>query len=168
MVVDTALICEGHSTIRQFSDLETVKSDLPPFSDKVECRIEINRTGTTILMRIFFKGKFELECARCLEKYQHVISGDIRLILRSGEGGYGIVEEGENTQVYFDSKHSIIDLSPFIYDEIMTSLPLKPLCSDSCGGVFFNSRDEIVSDRKNKMEQEIDPRWESLRKLQKK
>ena len=167
MVLDARIIRQGHSTIRQSSDLEAVRNDLPPFSDKIECYAEIDRTGPTIYARIQFKGMFELQCARCLEKFQHPVSGDIRLILKEQEGRQGATQEGDIVDLYFDSQHSLVDVSPAIYDEIMTSLPLKPLCVDTCKGIVFKHKDDNLSASEG-CERECDPRWEALRKLQKK
>ena len=90
------------------------------------------------------------------------------MILKKQEGRHGAAEEGETADLYFDSQHSLIDLSPVIYDEIMTSLPLKPLCADTCKGIVFELKDDKLSASEENKQGECDPRWEALRKLQKK
>ena len=166
MVLDACIIRQGHSTIRQSSELEAVRNDLPPFPDKVECCAEIDRTGMTICLRLQFKGVFELQCARCLEKFQYPVSSDVRLILKEQEGRHGAAGDGETADWYFNSQYSLVDLSPVIYDEIMISLPLKPLCADTCKGIVFKSKNDTLS-ASGESEHKCDPRWEALRKLQK-
>ena len=165
MVLDAFVIPEGHSTIRQSSDLESVRDDLPPFSATIECCAEIDRSGATIYARIHFSGVFEQQCARCLKAFQYPVSGDIKLILQEQEGRHGAAREDETADFYFNSHHSLLDISPAIYDEIMISLPLKPLCSDTCSGIDYKSRGEPFP-ASNKTPDRCDPRWEALRKLQ--
>jgi uncharacterized protein len=53
-----------------------------------------------------------------------------------------------------------VDISSAVYDEIMTALPLKPLCSEDCRGVEFGG-DGGGSGKGDA----VDPRWEALRRL---
>ncbi|MBN1577320.1 MAG: DUF177 domain-containing protein [Chitinispirillaceae bacterium] len=167
MILNACIIHEGHSTIRQSSDLESVRDDLPPFSDNVECCAELDRNHATIYARIHFSGLFEQQCARCLTKYKHPVSGDIGLILQERKGRQGAAREGETADFYFNSRHSQVDISSAIYDEIMTSLPLKPLCAETCQGIMPEQKRDDLSVQKN-TQRDYDPRWEALRKLQNK
>jgi uncharacterized protein len=162
MILDTNSIKEGHSVIQQLSDLEIVKDDLPPLTEKVACNVIIDRSGATLYIQVEFNGGLELQCARCLSVYRQPISGDFRLILEEREGHHGPAGEDETANYYFDTSHSQVDISSFIYDEIMTSLPIKPLCDIECKGIVLNATEKIQS------ESESDPRWDALRKLKKK
>jgi uncharacterized protein len=94
--------------------------------------------------------------------YHQIISGDFMLILQERDGHFGPAKEDETADFYFDPVHSQIDISPFIYDEIMISLPLKPLCKIDCKGIVVNAG------KKARRESEYDPRWEALRTLKEK
>jgi uncharacterized protein len=167
MVLDAFVISEGHSTIRQSANLESVRDRLPPFSGTIECLAEVDRNRTNIYVRIRFSGLFEQQCARCLVMYQHPVSGDINLILQEQNGRYGAAREDETADFYFNSQQPEVDVSSVIYDEIMTSLPLKPLCSDTCKGIVLEHGRNGLSALKQ-TRREDDPRWDGLRKLQKK
>ncbi|MBN1306711.1 MAG: DUF177 domain-containing protein [Chitinispirillaceae bacterium] len=164
MILDACSIHEGHSTIRQLSDLKSAGDNVPPFSGAVECRAEVDRNHATIYARIHFSGLFEQQCARCLTKYNHPVSGDIRLILQEQEGRRGAAREGETADFYFNSRDCRVDVSSAIYDEIMTALPLKPLCSEACPGIVVEQKRHDRSAQRS-AQREYDPRWEALRKL---
>ena len=159
MILDTGTIREGHSVIRQISDLASVKDELPPFGEKIVCEAEVNRSNTTIYVKVHFEGGFEQECARCCEVFQYPVSGVLTLVLEEKEGRHGPAQEHETADFYFDTRHQSVDLSPAIYDEIMTELPLKPLCRETCKGILFEPAEKRMD------KQEIDPRWATLLKL---
>jgi uncharacterized protein len=167
MILETHLIPEGHSTQHGLSALENVKDDLPPFSKKVECSLEIDRTGTTIFLHVWYTGEFEIECARCLESFPFIVKGDFRAVLKEVPGKSGRSLDDDVADFYFNDREETVDLSPLLYEEILTALPLMPLCSIECKGIIVNDSNSSVVHGSEKKEQpeEIDPRWEALRKL---
>ncbi len=167
MILDTSGIREGHSAIRQSSDLDAVKDSLPPFAEKVSCEASVERSGATIYAHIHFKGSFEQQCARCLLTYHFPVSGDFNLILEEKDGRCGAAREDETADFYFNTHDYLVDISPAIYDEIMISLPLKPLCNDACKGIAVEY-EQVKSSASSDVDTGYDPRWEALRKLQKK
>jgi uncharacterized protein len=100
-----------------------------------------------------------------------LLKGETRLIVRERPGFNGVAVNDEGADFYFDTRNDQVDLSPAIYDEIMTNLPLKPLCRTDCKGipvegVVFEYDDEVTNSKK-KVADEIDPRWEALKRLKK-
>jgi uncharacterized protein len=166
MILDIRTIPPGHSELSQSADLEALKADLPPFSRKISCRAQIDSSGSDFFVHLEFEGIFELECSRCLKHFCVPIKGDMRLVVKEQPGKFGPALDDESVDFYYDSRHFQVDLSPAIYDEIMTALPLKPLCSEDCMGIEL--RDEQISvgpEAQLKKKDEIDPRWEALKKL---
>lgn len=163
MVLDTGSIREGHSTILQSSALEAVKEDLPPLSGEIECQVLLDRSGTVIHSKVVFSGSCELECARCLATYQQAVSGELRLILKEDQTRHGAAGEDETADFYFNTQYPQVDISSALFEEIMISLPLKPLCNDECKGFAAYCAD-AGSDKRKK---EPDPRWDALKKLKK-
>ena len=83
-------------------------------------------------------------------------------MVQEEEGRYGPAGDEEAADFFFDTGHRSVDLSPVIYDEVLTSLPLKPLCNESCKGIITAEGAEKELDG-----QTYDPRWEALLKLKK-
>ena len=167
MLLDTSGIHEGHSMIRQGAELESVKENLPSLVGPVQCEAELDRHEGTIVAHVRFSCRFEQQCARCLKEYEEQVASELRLILQEVEGKSGAAGENESADYYFNSSDFIIDIGPSIYDEIMISLPLKPLCSENCIGMMYESKAGGGLTEKPE-ENGCDPRWEALRKLQKK
>jgi len=164
MLLDTRGIPEGRSVIAQESDLESVKENLPRFTDKVTCNITIDRDQSMLMLQVEFTGSFILECARCLNDYPFPVSGTIRLVLIECEGKSGAAPEHDVADYYFNSYEYVVDLSLSLFDEIMLMLPMKPLCRIDCKGIL------VAADKADKVsgDQECDPRWDALKKLKQK
>ncbi|MFP4164199.1 MAG: YceD family protein [Chitinispirillaceae bacterium] len=166
MLINVKLIPEGHSESVQDSMLESVKENLPPFSQPVRCSAAMDRTGNTIVVSLHFEGKFQTQCSRCLESFTVPISSDLRLILKEEAGKFGPPQQEDAVDFYFDQNHDVVDLSFAIFDEILTAFPLKPLCSENCRGIEVKDPDINVSSGEAKTkEKPMDPRWEALKKL---
>ena len=162
MILDTGSIREGHSVIRQGADLASVKDDLPPFGGKIDCEATVDRTGPMLYVQLWFEGQFEQECARCCEVFKLLVSATLSLVVLEQEGRYGRAEDEETADFYFDTDHRSVDLAGVIFDEVMTSLPLKPLCSAACRGI------PVAEAKEDNGNGNIDPRWEALLKLKNK
>jgi uncharacterized protein len=168
MILDIRTIPACHSELSQSTELDALKIDLPPFSKKIACSAHIDRSGADLFIHLLFESIFELECSRCLKVFSFPIKGDVRLIIKERSGKFGPALDEESVDFYYDSRHPEVDLGPAIYDEIMTALPLKPLCSEDCKGIELRDRHLMVDlEATPKKKEEIDPRWEALRKLKK-
>jgi uncharacterized protein len=166
MVIDVRLVPEGRSSMEQSSELAGFRDGLPPFSDPVRCRAEIDRAGGTIAVSLRFSGVFEAQCARCLESYGEPVEGALRVIIKEEQGRRGPFSgdggDGEGADFFFDANHDLVDIGQAIYDEIMVSLPLKPLCSEGCEGIKIEAGADVSAGGGDKP---ADPRWEGLMKL---
>lgn len=166
MILEINAVPEGRSFISRETGLESVKADLPAMVGKFSCKVEINRFGSTLYVVIGIEGTFELECSRCLQPYKTFQSGETRVIIKEKTGQNGVELDEDGVDFYFDVKHDKVDLCPAIYDEIMTNLPLKPLCKPDCKGIEIDNTVKNISfENNNNSSDEIDPRWEALKKL---
>lgn len=157
MVLDIRTIPAGHSVVSQATGLDDFKADLPPFSGKISCEADIDRLEQQIHVHLRFKITLSLECSRCVEVFEYPVSGELRLVVKEQPGRYGPSQDDEAVDFYYDSRHMDVDLGPAIYEEIMTTLPIKPLCSEECRGIGFTTA--------GSRGEEIDPRWEALKKI---
>jgi uncharacterized protein len=163
MVLDIRTIPAGRSAVSQTTGLDAFKEDLPAFSEKIACEADIDRSGQLLYVNLRFKGKFVLECSRCCEKFPYPISSSLRLVVQERPGRSGPSLEDESVDFYYDSRNPEVDLGPAIYEEIMTAVPIKPLCSEDCKGIVVHDEQVRVID--DKESSGIDPRWEALKKI---
>ncbi|MBN2188218.1 MAG: DUF177 domain-containing protein [Chitinispirillaceae bacterium] len=159
MVLDVRTIPPGRSAVKQETGLEAYGADLPPLSGKILCEAEIDRMGQFLYVNLRYKGKLSLECSRCVGVFAYPFSGELRLVVKEQPGRHGPSQDDETVDFYCDSRHPEVDVGSAIYEEIMTSLPIKPLCSEECGGIEVPNAGGATK--------EIDPRWEALKRIRK-
>jgi uncharacterized protein len=134
------LLLAGPGTVRQFDFSE-------PFPDPagelhlrgpVSGHARLTRTSEGILVHAEHVAHVALECARCLEEADVEIAGafdeeflpstDIRT-------GLPLQVPGEEDEQLLIDEHHEIDLDEVLRQDILTNLPLRPLCSAACPGL---------------------------------
>ena len=96
------------------------------YKDKDRFRL-VGRVRTTL----------ELPCSRCVEPFMSPVdaSFDLRYLPRShnvGEGEREVEEDDLSTSFYEDET---IDLGQLMREQFYLSLPMKPLCRETCRGL---------------------------------
>jgi uncharacterized protein len=87
---------------------------------------------------------------------------------KSRSGGRKYLPE-EEIDLVFDDASGDVDLAAFIFDEILLSVPMKPLCSEECRGIRVGGDPAIsVEYLRQQPRQTVDPRWKALEKLRNK
>ena len=110
--------------------------------------VNVQKNGSDILAQ----GKLELplqcECARCLKPFTYnlLLPDWAALIPLQGE---------EKAPV----ENDLVDLTPYIREDILLSFPQHPLCSEECTGL------PARSDQKQKQTQSSSAAWSALNKL---
>jgi len=108
-------------------------------SGPLEVRGELTKTGQGILFRGEVKGKIQLQCGRCLEPYlqnlEVPVGSEWRLISspsNSSEKDSAFQIEDLETGLV---KEGVLDLSERILEEVILTIPIQPLCRESCLGL---------------------------------
>ncbi|MEN6616166.1 MAG: DUF177 domain-containing protein, partial [Syntrophorhabdus sp.] len=76
-------------------------------------------------------------CSRCLEEFDLAISVDmsIKIVPKTKLPELAEMElHGEDLDVYYYEGDEI-DIDPFIYEEVILNMPIRPLCDDACKGI---------------------------------
>lgn len=112
----------------------------------------------------------ELPCVRCLELFDLAVREDLDLLFLpqsrnvalKGTEDRGLDDEELAVSFYREDQ---IDLKHTVWEQIVLSLPMKPVCSDSCAGLC----PECGANRNQSpcacAPDETDPRWHALRGL---
>ncbi len=99
------------------------------------------------------------ECARCLDEFTRPVGADLReLFAFPGSITAQTTDEDEIPVIADD----MIDLEPLVRDEIVTQMPLAPLCRPDCAGlcsVCGERLDDLEPDHNHEI---LDPRWAVL------
>ncbi len=123
-----------------------------PVVGSIETDIVIYRNRENYTMTLKTTFKLKLTCSRCLKEYDDpfVEIAEFQLkpqhALQVKEDPYLIGYHGDE-----------IDIAPLIREQVILSLPMKPLCSDTCEVPKYDKGDDAV-----------DERWKELLKLKEK
>ncbi len=120
MKIDLKQLLEGatvtlvESENPQGLDLEATGIQI---SSPIEIKAQVTKLQDTLDIKIALKTEAALQCSRCLNETDIVISKNMRL-------DYTIT-----------TQDTTIDISEDIRQELMLEYPLKPLCSLECKGL---------------------------------
>lgn len=119
---------DANPLLSQINLMSPVKADLMMIRMKDGVAVVLDNLHTTV----------EIECARCLTKYQQSVSAaQTEIHFLSSK----TVEQPDDTDYYpINLKDLSIDLTEAIRQEIILHFPLIPVCSKSCKGLCPNCR----------------------------
>lgn len=118
---------------------------------EIELRLESVHEGilATAEVSAIAKG----ECSRCLEQVEFEVQADFQEL-------YHYQPEGEDDlPVELDA----IELEQPLIDAVVLSLPIKPLCSESCGGICAGCGERLEEDEAHDHQGPVDPRFDALK-----
>lgn len=130
----------------------------------IHLHLFIEKEENLLVFRFDFDGRVRVPCDRCYEPFDLPIAGKERLILKFGHDFH---EESEEVQVVPIGENHF-DVSPFIYEYIHLSLPVRRVHPEDESGE--NTCDAGIIRRLEELESssEPDPRWDALLKLKNK
>lgn len=134
----------------------------------ISIQVEIAKIKTHLDLILQIAGVLQLACDRCLELYPHEIQATQRLIL-----AYESRQDFKNEEVIMiDEDQPWVDLSKEFYDFIHLEVPLRKVpaedihvCDETVLRLLGLVEDEEEEVPEENPEEEIDPRWEALKKL---
>jgi uncharacterized protein len=149
-------------------DAESAGFDLAPSQEgPLQVSLEISRHGNEVLVRGTVALDVGLECSRCLGSFSTPLESELERYLEKGKGA-GDDEEGEFTEEDIDVEpleKGVFDLREMIAEQIHLSLPVKPLCKESCRGLCPRCGVDWNKETCSCAGGETDPRWEALKQL---
>jgi uncharacterized protein len=136
------LLLMGPGAVREFDFCE-------PFPDPnhelhlrgpIEGHARLTRTSEGILAHSDYHASVSLECARCLDEAIAQVEGELdeeflpSTDIRTGLPLHPPATAIEDEQPLIDEHHEI-DLNEILRQNILTNLPLQPLCETECPGL---------------------------------
>ena len=136
------------------------------FVGDVACSAKINRLKYRVYLKVSYSCTVKRECSRCLNSFEYPVKGVLSVVLEDKKVSKGL-DDNEGTYDYnFSDTDTVIDIRQSLYEDVMVSLPIKPLCNADCQGIKdYNIKDAT---EKDSQQDAIDPRWEALKKFKKK
>ncbi len=133
--------------------------DLVLFSD-IKVNIALEKQERMLILEFDISGFIRVECDRCLEVMDMPIEGKERLIVKFGDEK---IQESEDVVVLNETEHKI-DISGFIYDYIITRIPIKKVHSEDENG-FSDCNPKMLEILDKLSERKIESRFDKLKDL---
>lgn len=127
----------------------------------VKATCTLNKKSTMLEVVFKHEGKVFVNCDRCGEELDLEIKDENPLIFK-----FSHQTESESDEVVFVTMDETeIDIAPYFYEFITLSMPSRMVHSEGdCNEDILNLLDDINSNDS----EEIDPRWDALKKLKNK
>ena len=130
----------------EFHDLKFVGREIE-IKDVINLNLDIYNTQDSFLLEGTIEAVLILTCSRCLEKYESSVEIDIsEEILKS--------DMEDRDELFIDE---------IIVDNIILSLPIKTLCSDTCKGLCPVCGQNLNDGDCDCEVENIDPRLQKLK-----
>ncbi len=98
----------------------------------MEWAVELKRLSDAVEIAGSISGEVELECVRCLHKFDFPLDIAIREIAIFVGSGYEEIEGPAGEYLVVDG---VLDLEQVFRDAICLSLPHRRVCADTCRGI---------------------------------
>ncbi|MGQ9689265.1 MAG: YceD family protein [Desulfobaccales bacterium] len=98
--------------------------------------LHLERHGHDILVRGHLAGTLKLSCSRCLAPFSQPVEAHFDLLLSPTPEH--LAEEEELSRADLDRDFytgEVVDLDSILREQVLLTLPLKPLCSEACQGI---------------------------------
>ena len=134
------------------------------FPEPVELALTATKTGDEIIFQGAVTTTAELDCSRCLERFELPIRSKMQFVIQLLEMNSPQDSDDEDFIVLPKTTQEY-DLSERVREAILLELPLKPLCSVSCRGLCPMCGTNLNESSCECTPDKTDERWESLRQL---
>lgn len=128
--------------------------------------VALNKHETFIEADFSIKGTLQLTCDRCLELFDHPVSIHSRIVFKFGDHDEEITEE--IVMIHRDT--ATLEIGQYIYEFIGLAVPLKKLHPKFAQDDDDSDEGKIIytsEDPQQENNEEVDPRWDILKKLKK-
>jgi uncharacterized protein len=126
----------------------------------IQGHARLTRTSDGILVHSEHHACVSLECARCLEEAHADVTGELdEEFFPSTDIRTGLPLEvpAEEAELTIDEHHEI-DLDEVLRQNILTNLPLQPLCDAACPGLCSTCGERLAAGHKPHAEEPaVDP-----------
>lgn len=134
--------------------------------------LQLTNTGNSILVQGEIRGSVLVSCSRCLREFKYSFIAPVEELFYQQDyppliDANPLKEKGLSFEEIISNHYTgnVIDLTEVLQQSILLHLPLKPLCDEACRGLC-----EVCGANLNDGDcgchiEQIDPRWEALKKL---
>lgn len=136
--------------------------------EPIQLDLRLERVGQDVRVGMRLVAAVSLACARCLDPLVLPIEVQTRFTFCKDCGRtwqpreMRLAVEDLETGSYHGEE---IDLSDLVYEQIVLSLPMKPLCREDCKGFCPRCGTNLNVENCGCVDTGGDPRWDALRRV---
>lgn len=169
MLVNVATqLKEDIGSVRNYEINEEIDVFSNGHASVVEGGVKLTRTDRSILATGSLRTTVEITCSRCLRPFDYPIAFGIEEEYFPSIDvvtGAKLPPPEEDTSLIIDERH-LLDLTEVMRQNALLSIPMKPLCEESCAGLCPECGNNLNQGPCGCSTQRIDPRWSKLIELQ--
>lgn len=159
LIVNLRHFAEGNVTLQgelspQDLGLADLHDELVAVKNPLRYDLEIEKNDNHLLAQGRLDLTLDVTCKRCLKEFTHELQVD-------PYDAY-IPLEGEDAA---PQKNDLVDLLPFIREDVLLAFPQHPLCSEDCAGMANVSDSKTLSSDKSPPGNKSASAWSALDKL---
>ncbi len=135
------------------------------FPNDIHIAVQLNKFIKNITCLVEVNTSAHFLCDRCLKEFDRIIEERSELLFHIGRDK---LETEEEEVILLTPEQKEIDLTSYISEMLILSVPMKILCEENCKGICPNCGIDLNTDSCSCNEEVKDYRWEELRKLRNK
>jgi uncharacterized protein len=133
----------------------------------IRVHLRLSRSGRMIHVKSRLETRLELHCARCLEPFFLGLNSEFGTVLKP-RPNFPLAEEREFNREdlesdFYDGEE--VNLTPFVQDQVLLTLPQKALCREECRGLCPRCGKNLNRDVCQCPAAVMDPRFQALKNL---
>ncbi|HBA55992.1 YceD family protein [Syntrophorhabdus aromaticivorans] len=132
--IDDEFVARGEMDRSVFSDLEENHVSLV---SPVGFELKVRKAGDRVRIEGPIRCVIAVTCARCLDKFSYPMDTYLDIELAPSAGAPQATEfelRSDDLDVYYYEGDEI-EIDPFVYDEVLLNVPVRPLCREDCAGL---------------------------------
>lgn len=121
-----------------YFDIKEENISVKEITGVVHIQVGVKKSGNFYNVEGFEEYNLSLTCSRCLEGINRHEKHNFQLEFKN-KTGHAIngeltrgIDENKNEYIV---ENNCINLGPFLRDQLILSVPMKPLCSEECEGL---------------------------------
>ncbi|SHK20235.1 YceD family protein [Thermocrinis minervae] len=112
-------------------------ADLGELREPVEVYLEIYKEDRGYRVFMSITGKVVLECSRCLTVFENDIGREHNFRIESYPTKDVMYLSPSDLEVSFYEDEENVDIAQLVREQIILSIPTKPLCDPECKGIHL-------------------------------
>ena len=135
--------------------------------NEIAVDLHIHRSGDEYYCQGTLQANLQLECVRCLKKFDIELAGEMDFIICSVEAHNRYLEEAVDDEdyVFFQGNELKADITDIVRQSVMLAVPMMPICSPGCKGLCSQCGADLNEGSCGCQVEKIDERWAGLRDL---